>query len=111
MLTCPQCGCRFGLTFARYFKAGPGNYTCPQCQAPGILVLPTWLKVVERSILIPGAVVGGVVIIFHPITGIEIMAGWLLLNIPLNMLLDGNYGVLHSNAVPPKLNTPPPVQR
>src|SRR5438445_10034735 len=104
MLTCPECGCRFPLTFARYFKAGPGRYVCPQCQAQSTLVLPTWLKTIERIISISGAAVAGFIIVSRPVPGILLMVGWFAINIPLNVLLDGRFGALHSKRVPPQIN-------
>src|SRR5690349_14415837 len=95
MLTCPKCRGQFPLTFERYFKAGQGFYTCPTCAVECQLHLPNRVKTIERAVLIPGAIVCGCVGAFMNIFyGLLATLGWLLLNIPFNMYLDGRAGQL-----------------
>jgi hypothetical protein len=71
------------------------------------LRLPVWLKVVERSVLTPGAIAAGVMMVFQFVYGLLFMLAWIAINIPLNVLLDGHFGILQNN---PPGTVPPPAR-
>ena len=111
MPICPDCDHEFALTFKRYFNAGSGSYTCPECRADCRLQLPGWLSFVERCTLIPGVIGCAVIgVVTHFWFGVLLTLLWLGINIPLNVVLDGRFGWLDLvRSRMPVEPTPPPL--
>jgi hypothetical protein len=110
MLTCPKCQCQFVLTFARYFKAGFGRYTCPDCRTESRIRLPTWLKTVERVLLVPGVAVATFVgLNANWWFGMLLVLGWLSINIVINVPLDSRLGWLEFTPTSDQKQSPAPI--